>query len=246
MANAYDLGYGSSYGAAAQGATQAEAARRATLGVNAREVNNALKTLSVEAEKITLTSMKYAQNSIELLMKGWITVSGKERIGIITDKLNDIATKVKKNTDELNEIVKNAAETIAWEGLREKVNITIESPSIQLVNCDGAKDNDNGSAYIIVQFLKDAKSDFETEFKQNAIRACDEMKNAVAMAGLYDNDGTLQVRINSNISALKESIETNINEILNYIQSSIDYQSEEADRAKALGETILSAYNGQL
>lgn len=235
----------SGYGAWQQGQEAAEMNRRATLGVNASTVNKAIKDIAESAEQITVLNMKLAQNSvIDILMKGWITESGAERIKIITDNFNKIATDIQKYAIELNEKIKETAEYVAWEGLRERVVIVLNTPSSETVQCDGAKTNDNGNAYIIVEFLKDARETLTHTIKPNVMKACEDMRNAASKAGLYDNHGGLQGQVDRIVNNMKTSIETNMDEMVNKITESIEYQSEEAERARNMGETILSAMSG--
>lgn len=237
MREQMEQNYGANY--------EQEMQRRATLGVNPGVVNTAIHNIAEIAEEFTVTDMKIVQNSvIDVLKDGWLTVSGKERIEFITSEMNNLANDVVKAVNSMTSSFKDSAERIAWEGLQERISISLKSPTVQAVNCDGVKDNDNGSYYIISEFLENAKGSLLNTIVPDVARVCEKMKKAASKSGLFDKDGSLQGQVDAALSSLEKQITERVTEMVKKIDESLTYQSDEANKARAAGAVKLTEMQG--
>lgn len=215
--------------------------RKATVGVNPGVVNTAIYNIAEIAEGMTVDTMATIQKDvINLLMQGWITVSGKDRIERITEAMNTVSSDVVAAVTEANTLIKESAEKVAWEGLQERISINLKTPSRTIITCEGVKDNDNGSYYIIAEYLDQAKDKLATTIMPNINTTIENMKKAASKSGLYDKDGSLQGQIDNVFANLYTKISEGVTGMITKINESLTYNSSEAYNARAAGELKLA------
>lgn len=210
-----------------------------TIGINIEQVQHAVKGINLNANQITMESVDwYQKNVIEKLCLGWVTVTGKERIAAAANTLNTVLSKVKQTGIDVVTAIEDSASTIARgaDTTYPKIGADIDLKSFQSEN---AKDNVDGTNYIIVEYLKDAQVKLNQFISNRIEKNFSEMMADAQSCGLYDKDNGLQQRVNKLLTDMRTSSIEQIQSIIDDIDKSITWKSDEADQARAKGQAIL-------
>ena len=157
-----------------------------TIGLNPQKLTVGLNEIKNVSEDITYNCIdKYQENIIDMLAAGWVSPNGKLAIENYVESLNSLNDSLQSVLNQFGDAINAAVHQVARALGYSWVNV---EPIIMIkkYTSEKARDNDNGSIYILKENLTQAVDiieDFKSFIDERFVR----MLSIVNDMGLYDD-----------------------------------------------------------
>lgn len=216
-------------------------------GYNQETVHNAIDEIVINAEQMTVSSTTtYQTNVVDVLCYAWVSETGKNRIIDICSKLDAINISFKDTCIAIIQNIEDSADIIS-RNMQENNFYTKKSPTINIKYYDAAsaKASDANGVYVMVEYLEKAKTWISENYIARINKNWAEIETAAAQSGLYSVDNSLNQTIHKKIVDAQTKCEEWANEIVSFINATLESQVEGAINARNKGAELLEQIRWQ-